>query len=484
MDRPIDLHDYQPTLPDNLNPLDPAELATLFDGLRIQTRHIAAHPYDPNTWLQRGITLMKLRYPELAVGDGYKAGLLAGEALKGLGDGKWGLGARMGFWMLLEDDEAEEDGWEREMLRRYLDGLQRKARELVEQNLELWPAFEEGRFRRRKYPWMPPEFASRGDEVLRVINDEFKDNGGRALRNGTGQICSVRRHAFGVDPNGEKPTHDVLGVFATREIAPDSTILIDQSRIWGCNGPGAAGSLENLNGGMGCGEPIHPNLPSEDTSLDLRWIRAATGKNARCSLVFMRALLCAIQDGGVDRNSLSHPLIARLTPCYPAERIHRFSLANDIALPHTFLRTQGGVDIFANPFFDTWVFSTISSRILSNSCGDPLAECLSPLFSLFNHSCEPNVRWELHKDHRTVVVRSVGRMRAGEQLFVEYDAFLSGEGVGRRREGLWRWLEGPCGCGRCLREEEEEEGRRVDEKMEGVELGKGKEWDGGEKPVL
>ena len=79
---------------------------------------------------------------------------------------------------------------------------------------------------------------------------------------------------------------------------------------------------------------------------------------------------------------------------------------------------------------------------------------LNPLFSLFNHSCEPNVNWATQKDHRTVVMRVSKDVAAGEQLFVEYDAFEHDKSVDERRKRLTRWIDGPCMCSRCVREEQ------------------------------
>jgi SET domain-containing protein len=79
---------------------------------------------------------------------------------------------------------------------------------------------------------------------------------------------------------------------------------------------------------------------------------------------------------------------------------------------------------------------------------------LNPLFSLFNHSCEPDLDWETQRDHRTVVMRVSKNVRAGEQLFVEYDGFEHDKPVNERRQRLARWIDGLCMCSRCVREEQ------------------------------
>jgi hypothetical protein len=43
---------------------------------------------------------------------------------------------------------------------------------------------------------------------------------------------------------------------------------------------------------------------------------------------------------------------------------------------------------------------------------------------------------------------------AGDQLFVEYDGFMHSSPLEARRERLSKWIDGPCLCTRCVREEE------------------------------
>ena len=76
-------------------------------------------------------------------------------------------------------------------------------------------------------------------------------------------------------------------------------------------------------------------------------------------------------------------------------------------------------------------------------------------------SCEPNVKWtSTAGNHSTVELRATRDIAAGEQLFVEYDAFMSGCGLDERRKRLWRWLDAACRCTRCVREEDAREARR------------------------
>lgn len=260
----------------------------------------------------------------------------------------------------------------------------------------------------------------------------------------------------------------------------------------------------NLHGGRGCYDPIHPNSESDDTEMDLRWVRDKAGKHASSILRNCKLLLCSVQDG--VEHPLDHPLIvsvfaynpslrqndhyggisktclyymltmrqARMTPTYPTDVIEKFSLTHDIAIPNEAL-IQLGIDIFANHNYDTWVIFTIEARSHNNSCGDPTVNLLSPLFSLFNHSCSPNVIWSISDDHQSVTLQAQGDVRRREQLFVRYDGFTHDLPVDERRERLRKWLDGPCQCERCAAEESQ--------LKDGV-ASKTPEWDSEEKPIF
>lgn len=198
-------------------------------------------------------------------------------------------------------------------------------------------------------------------------------------------------------------------------------------------------------------------------------------------LVMCRLLLAAIQDG--VSNPLDHSLVARLTPTYRYDaEPQSFYRHTDIDIPMRALQ-QFGIDIFADHNFDTWVLFTVFARAENNSCGCLLSESLMPLFSLFNHSCEPNLEWirprggsrensdneeedenndqsffgrqpvEEGIDHSTIIVTTLRDIKKGEQLFVEYDSFVHDDSLWERRSRLKKWLAGNCMCERCVREE-------------------------------
>lgn len=151
-------------------------------------------------------------------------------------------------------------------------------------------------------------------------------------------------------------------------------------------------------------------------------------------------------------NPLDHPLAARLTACYPKNECREISLDGSLRTWNETLQ-RIGVDIFAAQTYDSWVLYTVDARIDNNSWSNQGLAGLNSLFSIFNHSCEPNIDWTLEKDRKTIRLianRDVGK---GEQLFVIYDGSLTHANLATRRESLWRWLNGPCQCTRCQREE-------------------------------
>ena len=473
MDIPFDVTEWRPTKPPEPGDSErsDSEVTSLIRNLNQQTTDIVQHPYDPNNWILRAETLTRLRYPELALGDAHKASTLCRSHLARVdehGSGEWRLGQRMGFWM---EDAEPLDTTELATLQEILAKLQARAQRLEVKNMYYFPNEEEGRFRRRLYPWTNECHRKRSDKLLALINQEFANNAASALMDEP--YCVVKRYAFDENTTGRE-TSDLLGVFAAHDIKEDEIIVIDRTRTWGCNGPGSGGGYSNLHGGRGCGDPIHPNAESDDISLDLRWVRDEAGRQASSVLLNCRLLLCNIQDG--IEHPLDHPLITRLTPTYREDRVHGFSLKTDIQIPNEALH-RFGVDIFANQNYDTWVLLTIQARVLNNSCGDPIAESLNPLFCLFNHSCEPNVQWTMTEDHRTIKVRTKRDIKEGEQLLVEYDQFMENQPLEVRRKRMRRWLDGPCQCTRCMREEKEQQ--KVVAKKDSVA-----DWDIQEKVVF
>ncbi|KAI7152543.1 hypothetical protein KC316_g14887 [Hortaea werneckii] len=435
MDHAFPPRDWQPTKPPEPGEEDiSSSLPNLISLLNHQTKCIYTKPYQPRHWHERAKTLTALRYPELAVADAQKAITLCRSALDRLSEdaNPWRLGHAAGFWMRSggssdADDDDDDDGLvatRDDQLQQRLANLQSEAFELQIRNLYYFPTYLEGRVRSRLYPWMNMEHRGRSDELIRRINREFagssrgrgkeiKACNGVSLDEGA-QFCVLQRHALGKGTLDGQDDSDVLGVFAAKDIPKDTPIHPIPARRGDALAQAANAAV-----------------------LDLRWIRERTGSAAADVLLRCRFLIRSIQDQ--TPHPLSHPLIARLTPTYRKEKISLFSLDHDVIVPNECLQ-QFGIDIFANPAYDTWVLFTLAARIENNSWSDPVHKCVSPLFSLFNHSCAPNVDWTIGKDHTTLWVRSSRDVVRGEQLFVQ-------EEEERLRGG--RDKKCNCGCGSC-----------------------------------
>ena len=396
-----------------------------------------------------------------------------------LEDGCEGVGEKTGG---LESKDEDEGVAEQE---RRITDLQSEAWRVEVGNLCKFPEAEEGRYLLRRYPWMRAEHRVRGDALLALLNEEFAAR--TSLRGRRSPLCEVRRHAFGLSGADGRESHDVLGVFALEDLQDGAFLMVDRSKTWGCIGPGLGGSVVNLRGGEGCANPLHPNMPSDDAADDLRWVRGRAGVYAADVITLCRFLLCCKKDGVV--HPLNHPLIARLTPLYRRKKGRVVSLEADFAIPVAWLQHLG-IDVFANPNYDTWVLFEIKARENNNSWSDPLHHCVSPLFSLFNHSCEPNVTWNTGKDCIALGIALQRDVKAGEQLFVFYDQYVEDQPLEARRDRMWRWLEDDCRCSRCVREaaikaaqSNAEWGGGVNGSSGGDEKGS-LDWDTAEKPVF
>ncbi|CZS97211.1 uncharacterized protein RAG0_06374 [Rhynchosporium agropyri] len=85
MDSPWKFNQYTPSSACEISPpvvLDPEQFASESDEVIRLTQLIATLPYDPELWLTRGNCLRLLGYPELGLGDVYKARLLVEAGLE------------------------------------------------------------------------------------------------------------------------------------------------------------------------------------------------------------------------------------------------------------------------------------------------------------------------------------------------------------------------------------------------------------------
>lgn len=284
-----------PAPPDSPRRLSPDQVTLLVQQLAAQTRAIQAHPYKPDTWFERAGTLEALGYPELAVGDAWKAEQL-GQSMLALSryrrGGQWRLGHAKGFWMQDETfgDEALEK--ETDRLMDQLRTLIAKPRMLMHAILSRDLECREGRFVPQEYPWLSEAHHARSDTLIADINQELSRN---AIRSPAGKAyCKIKRCSFGPIAVVEAKAATAIGMFATCNVRKGTKILIDRTDLFGCIGPSS--SQTKLTGAL-CGHPLHPNTVDDEGTMDLRWVRERLGATASESLLVCRVLLACVRRG-------------------------------------------------------------------------------------------------------------------------------------------------------------------------------------------
>lgn len=119
--------------------------------------------------------------------------------------------------------------------------------------------------------------------------------------------------------------------------------------------------------------------------------------------------------GVVSTNTQIHHHSARLTPSYRTTVYKSFCLEKDITILMEVLQNFG-IDIFANHNFDTWVLFEIHARVINNSWSDPLATCVSPLFSLISKLTTQKKAKKKRKTHPLTSFSLRSLLRAQSQL--------------------------------------------------------------------
>ena len=139
------------------------------------------------------------------------------------------------------------------------------------------------------------------------------------------------------------------------------------------------------------------------------------------SLLLLRVLALAIHERAV--NPLQMSLVARLTPAYDIDHLIIFNFPDHIIMPIRILQ-ELGIDVFANADYDTWVIHTMRCRLQNNKHGQTLDDlkgtAVNPLYSMFNHSCDPNIDWEHEGNSSTLRLFAERNIMKGEELFISY----------------------------------------------------------------
>jgi hypothetical protein len=493
----------------------------LISNVKACTQVISCSPYSPCLWIDRGKCLLKLQYPELAIGDAYKATLL----IKGFRDGQPKIAAHVGVeiardldltWLLNSECSCLDllSAYSKEILE-CIEDLERRAHTLLIQALLCTHSFVEaseifqstlesrhagsqleilrstisiawnnqtlfwqadgmqaheiekdenaGAVYVRRYPWMRPELSARSSKILTQANASARRN--------SGGTCFVGKSKI----RGKET--DVLGIFAQIYLPADMRFLHDITTL--CADDGSVKACSTCCKALSLGAYLPSNCCEMRFCSKTCWDRAEVyhklqcGRdlknydNARaCPLVSAekvtedRALLRVLAT--LVGENASHPLqstaLGALTVSYDGEDPERFSLVADIVRPIDML-TRLGVDVFANPAYDTWVVMTILARIRNNSRESYVEGrhviAINPLFSFFNHSCDPNVVDDTNENDTssTLTMRTTRRVKAKEELFISY---LHEDSLelprDERNELLRQWIGRDCACTKCLDE--------------------------------
>ncbi|KAH0614478.1 uncharacterized protein H6S33_000114 [Morchella sextelata] len=230
-------------------------------------------------------------------------------------------------------------------------------------------------------------------------------------------------------------------------------------------------------------EKYHPALCGRDFGWVYRSINASISTSSAHSLLLLKTYATAIT---LDTHPLELPEVKYLYgvnrvgtfPDYKPTALEQqalpFNFTNQVTRPIQMLMEMD-VDIFqpnAVDFFDLWVIQTLWAKFIGvasarvhKRTGRTEIAAVHMLYSMFNHSCEPNISWECGGEvNFTGFSRALGReaelntqvvaVKKGEECFSHYcDISLD---YRERQEHAWGPLGGRCSCTRCTREEEEE----------------------------
>ncbi|KAA8563984.1 hypothetical protein MFRU_025g00100 [Monilinia fructicola] len=312
------------------------------------------------------------------------------------------------------------------------------------------------------YPWMTEDLITRSDQLLEKVASEFAS---------ASSNCVVSKSTIRLASSPEEISEvDVLGVVATRDIQAQESVLLDPTlaaavgsvdRCSACCGP-LLDEIENSccstkYCSSSCSQRALDSYHSVICGKDLNFLyeaKPASSSNSTESSVgsnlLLRVLALSIKENAA--NPLETSLISRLTPAYNPNdpQLIAFNFKDHIITPIRILR-ELGIDVFTNSMYDTWVLHTIHCRLQNNKHGqtfdDIRGTAINPLYSMFNHSCDPNVDWRHDDENSTVTMFAERDIKKGEEMFISYIG--KGKGLKERQGKLMPWFGMECACHKC-----------------------------------
>lgn len=284
-----------------------------------------------------------------------------------------------------------------------------------------------GHLNRVVYPWIATEEYGRSNKAIKKVKAAFERISDYAVLD-TNPLCCG--------------TEGGLGVFAKRQIRMGQRIVLDKSvyttfntivdqRCDACTGP-----LKGVSLALECckAQYCSPFCKDEATkayhktlcSKEFDWLYKAyrhldSVDNGMVPLLMVKVLATAIQQ---NSKPLKVACVGALHAGYGKSCPSYFNLQDNVVMPIKILQTLG-VDFFTDQRFDSWAIQTSFLRIENNKHGVELGKRthggLNPLFTMFNHDCDPAAMWQsVEYIGGPMEVRACRAIKEGEEICVSY----------------------------------------------------------------
>jgi len=315
-----------------------------------------------------------------------------------------------------------------------------------------------GRLHRVQYPWIAQEEVGRSNKAIKKIKANIEAASDNAVLRTSPLCCG---------------TEDSLGVFTRRKIPKGERIVLDRSVFSifndtaettcdACSAPlsGNSHALECCNvrycSAICKAEALksyHKTLCRKDFGwLYKQYSDADPLSNDMVPLLMVKVLATAIEQ---NARPLKVACVGTMHAGYGKQNPSYFKLMDNITAPIKILQTLG-VDIFTDRRFDSWVMQTLFLRIENNKQGVKFGRLthsgLNPMFTMFNHACDPAALWwpEGGTIGAPVEVRAYRNIEEGEEICISYTDIVLPEM--KRRSMVRPHIGKDCECARCLKE--------------------------------